>query len=121
MFYLTHLLGAAIVSGDVMAKIVFNSGIREVRGAIDDWVYKRYKDKRGLVLSRRPDMRRVKPSAAQKKQRQLMSAAAAFYRTVKGTPALLARYQRLAKKMDVTVPAACVSDYLKKKKQGVDL
>jgi hypothetical protein len=99
-----------------MPKYVLNAGIRHIRGAIDEWVYKHYKDKRGYVLTRRPDMSRVKPSAGQKAQRKRMREAAAYYREVKKDPKLLATFQRQAKRRGITVPAAVASDYFKQQR-----
>jgi hypothetical protein len=56
-----------------MPKISLNSALASLSGILDGLVFKHYrKDKRGLVLSRKPDMSKVKPSPAQLARRQLM-------------------------------------------------
>jgi hypothetical protein len=65
-------------------------------------------------------MSKVKPSAAQKAQRRRMVKAAAYYRAVKVDPALLATYQRMAKKRGITVPAAVASDYFKQQRLAAE-
>ena len=57
----------------MQAKISLNSAFDNLSGTIDGLVFKHdRKDKRGLVLSRKPDMSKVRPSPAQLARRQLM-------------------------------------------------
>ena len=98
-----------------MPKLKLSSGLTEVRGAIDGWVYKHYKDdKRGLVLSRKPDMSRVKPSAAQLAQRARMREAGAFHRQVLQDPKLLKKYRAIAKREGLTLPSVTMREIMRK-------
>lgn len=98
-----------------MPKLRLNSAIAGVRGTIDGWVYKHYtKDKRGIVLSRRPDMSRVKPSPAQRAHRERMREAAAYYRQVLEDPALLKKYRKLARQQRIPLPAAIMGERLRR-------
>jgi hypothetical protein len=98
-----------------MAKVQFNASIAHVRGRIDGWVYKYYKDKRGWVVSRDPDMSGIKPSAAQLAQRRRMAQGGALYRKVQDDPVLLAKYQRRARRRGTTVQLLCTSEVLRAK------
>src|SRR5437867_1055308 len=82
-----------------MPKLQLDPALTSLRGSLGNLVYKHYrKDKRGLVVSRKPDMSKVKWSSAQRAHRQRMKAAAAFHREVLADPALLKKYTALAKK-----------------------
>ena len=99
-----------------MPKIALNSALTHVRGTVDGWVYKHYtKDKRGMVLSRKPDMSNVTPSAAQLARRDLMRQAGAFHRQVLKNPALLKKYQRIAKERRINLSAATMGVVLRHK------
>jgi hypothetical protein len=99
-----------------MPKLKLNSALASVRGTLDGWVYKHYKaDKRGLVLSRRPDMSQVRPSPAQLARRQLMREAGAFHRRVLKDPVLLKKYQAIARRRRINLSAATMGEVLRKK------
>src|SRR4051812_6136321 len=99
-----------------MPKVKLNSALSAVSGAMDGWVYKHYKnDKRGLVLSRAPDMSRVKPSTAQLARREAMRKAGEFHRKVLSDPALLKKYKKLAKEKGINLSAATMGAALKSK------
>ena len=99
-----------------MPRIELNSALASVRGTMDGWVYKHYKaDKRGLVLSRKPDMSGVKPSPAQRAHRQRMRDAAAFHRQVLADPVQLKKYRALAKKLRIPLSAATMGEVLRRK------
>lgn len=99
-----------------MSKLQLNSALAGVRGTIDGWVYKHYRaDKRGMVLSRKPDMSKVVPSPAQRKHRAKMKEAAAFHRRVLSDPVLLKKYQRIAKQRRINLSAATMGEVLRKK------
>ncbi|MCP4599327.1 MAG: hypothetical protein GY847_02115, partial [Proteobacteria bacterium] len=51
-----------------MAKVKLNPVIEELRGQVGDLVFKRYGDR--VVISKKPDMSNVKPSAAQSAHRE---------------------------------------------------
>jgi hypothetical protein len=99
-----------------MPKIRLNASLASLSGTMDGFVYKHYKnDKRGHVLSRKPDMSGVKWSAAQRAHRRRMKAAAAFHREVLADPVLLKRYIRLAKQKRVNLSAVTMGEVLRKK------
>lgn len=99
-----------------MPKLQLNSGLTGLQGTMDGWVYKHYKgDKRGVVLSRKPDMSKVTPSPAQLAQRAAMRKAGAFHRQVLADPGLLAKYRKLAKRDGITLSAATMREVLRAK------
>lgn len=99
-----------------MAKLQLNTALASLRGTLGGLVYKHYKkDNRGLVVSRTPDMSRVKWSPAQRAHRQRMKAAAAFHRQVLADPALLKKYTALAKKQRINLSAVTMGEVLRKK------
>jgi hypothetical protein len=97
-----------------MPKLKLNSALAGVRGTIDGWVYKHYQnDKRGVVLSRVPDMSRVKPSRAQLAQRERLRAAGAFYRQVLADPKLLRKYRAIAKREGLSLPSVTMRESMR--------
>jgi hypothetical protein len=99
-----------------MAKVTLNPGLESLTGAMDGVVFKHYrKDKRGRVVSRRPDMSRVKPSPAQLARRELMRLAGIFHRQVLANPELLKKYQAIARKQRINLSAATMGEYLRRK------
>ena len=99
-----------------MPKVKLNSALVALRGTLDGFVYKHYaNDKRGMVLSRRPDMSQVKPSRAQLAHRERMRAAAEFHRQVLADPALLKKYQRIARRARINLSAATMGEVLRRK------
>jgi len=96
-----------------MPKAVLNSALRSLRGTVDGIVYKHYQDKRGLVVSRMPDMSKVKPSAAQLAQRKAMKRAGEFHRQVLADPKLLKHFQQIAKKQRINLSAATMGAALR--------
>lgn len=67
-----------------MAKLKLNSALTQLRGEIDGLVIRH--TPHGAILSRRPDMSRVKWSPAQKARRKLMQSAAVHYHAVMKDP-----------------------------------
>lgn len=99
-----------------MPKITFNTAITSLRGALDGFVYKHYSnDKRGMVVSRRPDMSNVKPSPAQLTRRQRMRDAAEFHQQVLKDPSLLKKYRQIAKRERINLSAATMGEFLRRK------
>lgn len=94
-----------------MAKTKFNPALKGFRGEIDGFVYKQYAN--GTVVSRRPRMEHIKPSAAQLAQRERFRQAAAFHRTVLADPLLKRRYAAVAKKRQVPLSAVTLEEYMK--------
>ena len=97
-------------------KIQLDAALASLSGTLGNLVYKHYRnDKRGHVISRKPDMSRVKWSPAQRAHRQRMKAAAAFHRQVLADPALLKKYTAHAKKNRVNLSAVTMGEVLRKK------
>ena len=97
-----------------MPKARLHSALAGLSGSIDGFVFKHYrKDKRGQVLSRKPDMSKVKPSAAQLARRELMRRAGEFHRRVLADPALLGKYTALARRRRINLSAATMGDYIR--------
>lgn len=99
-----------------MPKIRLNAALQSLTGTLDGLVFKHYrKDKRGLVLSRKPDMSKVKPTRAQLARRQLMRDAAKFHRQVLADPALRKKYQGIARRKRINLSAATMGEALRRK------
>ena len=96
-------------------KIKLSRAFLALSGTLDQWGFKQYRDKRGLVISRRPDMSKVKASPAQKANQQRMRDAAKFHRQVLADPALLKKYRRIAARDQISLSAATMRDVLRKK------
>lgn len=94
-----------------MAKLQLNSALRDLRGSIDNLVIRR--TPYGKVLSRKPDMSRVKWSAAQIAHRQRMKAAASEYRRLMSDPAQAARLVARAAKQGVPVSSLVMGQLLR--------
>lgn len=98
-----------------MAKLQVSAPFVGLSGRLGGLVYKHYRDKRGVVVSRNPDMSRVKPSPAQLAHRATMRRAAAFHRQVLQDPVLLKKYQRLAQRAGINLSAATMGEVLRGK------
>lgn len=99
-----------------MPKIRLNSALEGLTGTMDGWVYKHYrKDKRGRVLSRKPDMSKVKPSPGQLARRELMREAGRFHQLVLADHKLLKKYQAIARKKRINLSAATMGEVLRRK------
>jgi hypothetical protein len=76
-----------------MARVRKNSVLEALSGALGkELVFKQYKDK--TVVSKFPDMSKVKTSERQRQQRDLMPQANAYASAVKRDPALRAEYEK---------------------------
>lgn len=95
-----------------MAKLKLNSALHQLRGSVDGLVIRH--TPHGAILSRKPDMSRVKWSPAQKARRKLMKDAAAYYRSVMADPkqAMLQRTRAARKKIPVS--SLIMGEYLKR-------
>ncbi len=96
-----------------MAKVILNSALNRVRGALGDEVYKTYR--RGkrvvVVLSRRARMAGVVWSEKQKANRARMVRWGEFHRRVKLDPAMLAAYRALAATRGISISAVTQRDF----------
>ena len=86
--------------------------LRQVRSSIGNLAIKH--TPHGAVLSRRPDMSKVKWSPAQVARRKLMEEAGVHYRAVMQDPKRAARYSALAAKKKIPVSSFVMGEYLKR-------
>jgi hypothetical protein len=96
-----------------MAKAELNFHLRHFRGSLDGLVFKRYRY--GLVVTRVPRMDRIKPTPAQRAQRERFRQAAVFHRAVLADPALKKRYAAEARKKGLPLSAVTLAAFMKRK------
>jgi hypothetical protein len=95
-----------------MPRVKFHPLIEEIHGTMYDVVFK--KSPRGnMIVTKRPDMSRVKWSEAQKVQRQRFKEAVAFAKAALADPKLRARYEKRAQRQGRRAWDAALSDYFK--------
>lgn len=100
-----------------MPKLQLSPPFSSLRGTLDGLVIKHYsRDKRGHVLSRKPDMSAVEWSPAQRAQRERMKAAAAYHREVLADPVRLRGYAQLARKRGVPLSAVTMGEALRQQR-----
>ena len=97
-----------------MAKLTLHPSFKNLRGAIDGLIIKN--TPYGQVLSRSPDMSRVRWSPAQIANRKRMHAAAAHYRQVMADPKEAARCLARARKAKMPVSSLVMGEFLKRAK-----
>ena len=96
-----------------MVKVILQSGLRELRGKMGDWTYRRMYGKQTLMKT--PDMSKVKWSKAQKANRERFGEAIAYARQAMADPEVRAHYERLGKKANRQPFRVAVSDFLEGK------
>jgi hypothetical protein len=84
-------------------KADLNRSLLWLRGTIDGGSYKR--SPHGQVITRKPDMSRVKWSPKQEAHRARMAEAVRYYRAIRDNPEQAARYRELAKAAGLSVSA----------------
>src|SRR6266545_6690894 len=94
-----------------MSDVELNETVNGYRGSIGRLVFRKYK---GRTIVGRKVVSSKPPTEGQLAQREQFSEAAAFARSVKAKPALLAFYEPIAKQRDLTVRSVAMGDYLKK-------
>ena len=99
-----------------MPKVILNLTIKELRGAMQDFVY-RTSPSGKVYLSKRPDMSRVKWSKAQKQSRRRFREASEYAHAALADPQLRAHYEERAATEKRVPYRVALSDYLK----GMDL
>ena len=92
-----------------MAKAKLNPVFLQMRGDIGDLVFKRYLGR--LIVSRKPDLSSIEPSAAQLAQRERFRQAALYGKMALADPQTRARYEQAAEEKNMPVFALTVSDY----------
>ena len=95
-----------------MAKVTLNPLFDDIRGKIGDYVLRRAPSGR-LILSRSPDMSRVKWSKTQKENRQRFKEAVAYAKAAMADPHLRASYEKRATEEGKRPYDLALSDYLK--------
>ncbi|HEY3476618.1 MAG TPA: hypothetical protein VGK56_18520, partial [Anaerolineales bacterium] len=94
-----------------MVKIVLQPGLRELRGKMGDWTYRRMYGKQTIMKT--PDMSKVKWSKAQKAHRQRFRGAIRYARRAMSDPDVRAHYEKEAKKAGRQPFRMAVSDFFK--------
>jgi hypothetical protein len=94
-----------------MAKAQLNPALEQIRGELGGFVYRTLHGKQ--VVSRKPDMSRVKWSAAQKAHRLKFRRAVAYARAAMADEAARAIYEREAAQKGKRPFDLAVSDYFK--------
>ncbi len=97
-----------------MAKAELNSLLRALSGSVGGLVFKQYRH--GVVVTRVPRMDHIKPSPAQRAQRERFRQAAVFHRTVVADPALRKRYATVARKKGLPLSAVTLAEFMKMKR-----
>jgi hypothetical protein len=97
-----------------MAKVTLNLMIDDVRGKIGGLVLRRAPSGK-LILSKAPDMSRVKWSKAQKENRQRFKQAVAYSKAAMAEPNVRAHYQKEAAEQGKRPYDLAVSDFLRGK------
>lgn len=95
----------------VVPKLTLNRLVDHLRGSVGRVVVRH--TPHGTILSRLPDMSRVKWSPAQKARRKLMQQAADYYRTQMEDPKTAALHRTRAAKKKIPVSSLVMGEYLK--------
>jgi hypothetical protein len=95
-----------------MAKVTLNPILDDIRGKIGDYVLRRAPSGK-LILSKAPDMSRVKWSKTQKENRQRFKEATAYAKAAMAEPEVRARYEKRATEEGKRPYNLALSDYLK--------
>ena len=95
-----------------MAKITLSPMFQEIRGRLGDYVFRRTHTGE-VILSKVPDMSRVKWSKAQKAHRQRFKKAVVYARAAMAEPKVRVVYEKMAAKMNKRPFDMAVSDYFK--------
>ena|SRR5688572_95734 len=90
--------------------------VEEIHGTMYDVVFKR-SPKGNMIVTKRPDMTRVKWSKAQKAHRARFKQAVTYARAALADPNVCARYEKMAKKQHKSRWDVAISDYF----NGIDL
>jgi hypothetical protein len=93
-----------------MVKVTLEPGLRELRGKIGDWTYRRMYGKQTLMKT--PDMSNVKWSETQQNSRECFREAIHYAEQAMADPKLRAQYEKLWKKTDRQPFRVAVSDFL---------
>src|SRR5512133_2753027 len=92
-----------------MVKAILQPGLKELRGKMGDWTYRRMYGKQTIMKT--PDMSKVKWSKAQKEQRQRFGEAIAYARQAMADPKVRAHYEQVSKEAGRQPFRVAVSDF----------
>jgi hypothetical protein len=93
-----------------MAKATLNPILEQLRGQVGDLVFKQYGDK--IVVTKKPDLSKHKPTAAQRAQRERFRQATLYGKGMLADPAVRAVYDEAAKARGKPVLSLMVADFL---------
>jgi DnaJ-class molecular chaperone len=96
-----------------MVKVILQSGLRELRGKMGDWTYRRMYGKQTIMKT--PDMSRVKWSKAQKASRERFREAIHYAKQAMADPKVRAQYEKAGKKAGRQPFRMAVSDFFEGK------
>jgi hypothetical protein len=100
-----------------MPKVKLHPIFAEIHGTLfEDMVFKR-SPQGEIIVTKKPDMSRVRWSKAQKENRQRFKQASAYARAALADPQVRAEYERRAKRLKKRPRNLAISDYF----QGKDL
>ena len=92
-----------------MTKVELQPGLRELRGKMGDWTYRRMYGKQTVMKT--PDMSNVTWSKAQKANRERFAEAIHYARQAMADPRVSAHYDELAKKAGRQPFRVAISDF----------
>jgi hypothetical protein len=93
-----------------MSKVKLNPILEMIRGQIGDLVFKRYGDE--VIISRKPDLEGVEPTAAQQAIRERFRQAALYGKMVMADPEAKALYEEAARAKGQPLFSLMVADFL---------
>ena len=97
-----------------MPKVILIPFIEEIHGTLDGWVFKKSPQGK-MIITKKPDMSKVKWRKAQKSNHQHMSDAITATQLALADPKVRAKYERKAKKLGRRAWNVALSDCLKGK------
>jgi hypothetical protein len=95
-----------------MAKVILNPVVRQIRGKLGGMVF-RLSHNGKLIVTRTPDMSRVKWSKAQKEHRQRFKQAVAYAKAAMANPQVRTVYEKMVAKNHKRPFDTAISDYFK--------
>ena len=97
-----------------MPRVRLSPVVEEIHGTLYDVVFKK-SSKGNMIVTKRPDMSKVKWSKAQKNQRQRMAQANKYAKAAMADPKVRAKYEKRAVKEHRVPYRVALSDYFKGK------
>lgn len=92
-----------------MVKVILQSGLRELRGKMGDWTYRRMHGQQTIMKT--PDMSKVKWSKAQKEHRKRFREAIQYAHQAMADSTVRAHYEKVAQKAGRQPFRVAVSDF----------